>query len=187
MKRTFFFAAAFMAISTSTAMAHPGHTAFTDLGAGLVHPFIGLDHILAMVAVGLLAVQSGGKARFVLPALFVGTMLVGGLLGLSSLAIPYVETGIIGSVILLGSVIASGKVMNLTSSSMMVVLFSLFHGIAHGVEMQPDMSVVAYGAGMAAATAVLHMIGMGIGQFAPSAMRIAGAAVAVSGVALAAV
>jgi len=185
MKRTFILATTFAGLFATPVLAHPGHTVAGDLATGLMHPFLGLDHILAMLAVGLLAVQSGGKAKFALPALFVGVMIVGGYAGLSALNVPFVEQGILASVILLGVVIAAGGKLSLGISAPMVAAFALFHGAAHGMEMAVDTSAMAYGSGMIAASTLLHFAGMGVGQFAPHLLRYAGAAVAVAGFGLA--
>lgn len=187
MKRTVFLATAITLIATNSAFAHPGHTVTGDFTSGLLHPFVGLDHILAMLAVGLLAAQSSGKSRFALPALFVGVMAIGGVLGLSALNIPYVEQGILASVVLLGAVIAFGKTLPFAVSATMVALFAIFHGAAHGIEMPADTTIAAYGLGMIAASSILHAIGIAAGHFAPYALRYAGAAVAFAGLGLAAV
>jgi len=184
MRHTLILAAAFAGLFAAPALAHPDHTIAGDLVVGLMHPFMGLDHILAMVAVGLLAIQSGGKSKLVLPVLFVGVMMVGGYAGLSAFSIPFIEQGIVASVILLGAIIAFGGKMSFTFSAPLVAAFALFHGAAHGMEMPIDTSAVAYGTGMIAATGILHLFGMGAGRFAPQLLRYAGAAVAVAGVGL---
>ena len=186
MKRTFLLSATLIALSSAPALAHTGHTATDGLTSGLAHPFLGADHLLAMVAVGLFAVQSGGVNRFLLPLLFVGTMIVGGALGLSGVAVPFVEAGIVGSVILLGAAIAYGRHIPAPAAAVMVAAFALFHGVAHGTEMPADASALAYGAGMAIATAILHVMGMGVATVVPSVLRFAGGAIALSGIALAA-
>jgi urease accessory protein len=187
MKHTVFLATALTLLSAGSAYAHPGHTITGDFTAGFVHPFIGLDHILAMVAVGLLAAQSSGKSQLALPAIFVGVMALGGLVGLSAFNVPYMEQGILASVILLGAVVAFGKKLPLAASAAMVALFAIFHGAAHGVEMPADMTAAAYGVGMMIASAALHGAGITAGRFAPFALRYAGAAVAFAGLGLAAV
>ncbi len=186
MKRTFLLSATFLVLSSAPALAHTGDHAASGLTSGLAHPFMGADHLLAMVAVGLFAVQSGGINRFLLPLLFVGTMIVGGALGLNGVAVPFVEAGIVGSVILLGAAIAYGRQMPTAVAAVMVSTFALFHGVAHGTEMPIEASALAYGAGMAVSTAILHVMGMGVASVVPSILRIAGGAIALSGVALAA-
>ena len=186
MKRTFLLSATFLALSSAPALAHTGHTVMSGFTSGLTHPFLGADHLLAMVAVGLFAVQSGGLNRFLLPILFVGTMIIGGVLGLNGVAVPFVEVGIVGSVILLGAAIAYGRKIAAPIAAIMVSAFALFHGVAHGTEMPLEASALTYGVGMAISTAVLHVMGMGIASAVPSILRIAGGAIALSGVALAA-
>jgi len=186
MKRTVFLTTAISLFAASPALAHPGHTVTGDLTAGLLHPFMGLDHILAMLAVGLLAAQSSGKSRLILPTLFVAIMAVGGVVGLSSLNVPYMEQGIVASVILLGAIIALGGKLPLMASGSMVAVFALFHGAAHGVEMPADTTALAYGIGMLAASSVLHAAGIAAGHFAPYVLRYAGAAVSLAGIGLAA-
>jgi len=185
MKRTFFLAAVLSVLAATPALADAGHTMGADLVAGLIHPFMGLDHILAMFAVGMLAVQSGGKAKIILPTLFVSGMAIGGYVGLSALSIPFMEQVIIASVILLGIVIALGGKLPLGASALMVITFALFHGAAHGIEMPIDTSIIAYGLGILSATALLHAFGIGAALVAPYILRYAGAIVAVAGMGLA--
>ena len=171
------------ALLATPALAHTGHDA-GGLVAGLSHPILGLDHILAMIAVGLFAAQSGGKSKFTLPALFVVTMLAGGALGLSALSVPFVEAGIVGSVVLLGAAIAFGRKIPTAISASMIALFAAFHGVAHGAEIPAATSVLTFAAGMTISTAALHVLGLGIGTVAPVVLRYAGAAIALSGLAL---
>jgi urease accessory protein len=187
MNRTLLFSAAFLAASTSLASAHPGHTLFTDMSAGLLHPLSGFDHILAMFAVGLLAVQNGGASKLFLPLTFVAAMAVGGLVGVSSFEMPYMELGIAGSIVFLGVVIASGKNLTKMTSTVMVALFAIVHGMAHGTEIPADTSILAFGIGMLFATGSLHIAGVLFGKIAPTMLRTSGALIAASGLALAAV
>ena len=151
----------------SLAQAHPGlpgHThGFTN---GLLHPLTGLDHICAMVAVGLWAAQGGGRALWLVPTTFVSIMIVGGALGMGKVGIPYVEQGIAASVLVLGIFIAAAVRLPLAASMAIVGLFALFHGYAHGAEMPATASGFAYGIGFVLATASLHLCGIGIGLFA---------------------
>ncbi len=101
--------------------------------------------------------------------------------------VPYVEQGILASVVLLGAVVAFGKRLPLFASATMVALFAVFHGAAHGIEMPADTTAAAYGIGMMLASAALHAGGVAVGRFAPYALRYAGAAVAFAGIGLAAV
>ncbi len=169
---------------STTAFAHPGHDA--GLVGGLAHPFTGLDHMLAMLAVGLWASQLGRRAMLLLPVLFPAVMAVGAVLGVYGVGLPWVETGIVASVVTLGAVIALGVQPSLAASAGLVALFALFHGHAHGTELPAQGSALLYGAGFVAATAALHLIGMGVGVLAraPLALRTAGGAIAAAGVAL---
>jgi urease accessory protein len=145
----------------TVAQAHAGHSGGNaGFWSGLMHPFSGLDHILAMVAVGLWAVQLGGKALWTLPLTFVGTMAIGGLLGRLNLPLPLVEPGIIASGIILGGLIVAATRLPLVMSMSLVAFFAIFHGYAHGAEMPQGGSALTYGLGFVIATALLHFIGI---------------------------
>lgn len=174
--------------AASPAWAHTGAGTASGFLAGMFHPFQGQDHVLAMVTVGLLAVLIGGRALWAVPASFVGMMLVGGGLGLSGLAMPAVEMGILASVVVLGALVASGRPLPIGAAMALVGLFALFHGYAHAAEMPLRASAAAYSFGFASATILLHMIGIGAGMAAfgsPRVIRSAGAAIVLAGVALA--
>jgi urease accessory protein len=155
-------AGAFIALAPVAASAHPGHD-----GAGLVHGFMhplgGYDHIIAMVGVGLLAARLGGRALWLVPASFVAVMTVAGLAGSTGVALPYVETGILASVLVLGPVALFGMAMPVAAAMALVSFFAVFHGYAHGLEIPETASALAYGAGFVAATAMLHAAGIGLG------------------------
>jgi urease accessory protein len=157
-------AGAFIALAPVAAWAHPGHNGD---GAGLVdgfmHPLSGYDHIIAMVAVGVLAARLGGRALWLVPASFVAAMTVAGLAGSTGVALPYVETGILASVLVLGAVALFGMAMPVAAAMGLVGFFAVFHGYAHGLEMPETASALAYGAGFVAATAMLHAVGIGLG------------------------
>jgi len=144
------------------AHAHPGHDA-NGFAAGVSHPLHGLDHLLAMVAVGLWAAQLGGRARWVVPASFVSVMALGGALGMAGVALPFAEQGIFASVLMLGVLIAAAVRMPLAASAALVGLFALCHGHAHGLEMPATATGLTYGAGFVFATALLHATGIGAG------------------------
>jgi urease accessory protein len=153
---------------------------------GFAHPFSGLDHILAMVAVGLWAAQIGRRALWVLPLVFPLAMAAGGLLGMSGVALPGIETGIAASVALLGLFVALAAKPQLPAAIGLVALFALFHGHAHGAELPAAASPLLYGLGLVAATAALHLIGLGIGQILKLpqgrlAVRAGGAGIAAAG------
>jgi urease accessory protein len=146
------------------AEAHLLNAGSAGAAQGFAHPFSGLDHILAMVAVGLWAAQIGRRALWMLPLAFPLAIAAGGLLGMGGIAVPGVETGIGASVVLLGLMIALVARPPLPIATALVVLFAIFHGHAHGTELPQAASPVLYGLGFVAATALLHMIGLGIGQ-----------------------
>jgi urease accessory protein len=151
----------------SLAQAHPGAPGHTHgFSNGLLHPLTGLDHICAMVAVGLWAAQRGGRALWLVPATFISIMIVGGILGMGKVGIPYVEQGIAASVLVLGIFIAAAVRLPVAASMAIVGLFALFHGYAHGAEMPDTASGLAYGIGFVIATASLHLSGIGIGLLA---------------------
>lgn len=168
-----------------SALAHVGHHA-GGLAGGLAHPFSGLDHILAMVAVGLWASQLGRPASWLLPVTFPAVMAVGAYLGTVGLALPLVEPAISASVLVFGAVIALALRPSVTTSAALIGVFALFHGYSHGVEGPAQGSVLAYDAGFIVATLALHAIGFAIGVIANRspvrfAARTAGAVIAAIG------
>ena len=173
-------------IVPSLAHAHvsPDHT--NGALSGLSHPLLGLDHILAMLAVGLWAAQLGGRATWLVPATFVGLMTVGGTLGMAGFTLPFVEEGILVSVLMLGVLITASVRLPLAVSMGVVGLFAIFHGHAHGTEMQLGLSGLGYGLGFILTTAGLHACGIGLGRLAQHQsrtplLRFAGAAIALVG------
>jgi urease accessory protein len=177
---------------SGVAHAHTSGLPHLDFAAGLAHPLGGLDHILAMVAVGLWATQLGSRALWLVPLTFVLTTAVGGLLGFLGVTLPYVEVGIAGSVVILGILVTLSSRLPLAFSMALVGLLAIFHGYAHGAEMAAEASAFWYSLGFMLATALLHLTGIGIGlvtrQGIPAqALRFGGAAIAASGVFLLAV
>lgn len=172
-------------LSPAVAFAHAGHD-HSGLMAGVAHPVTGLDHLLAMLAVGLWAAQQQDAARWALPVTFVGTMLLGGVLGFSGVEIPLMETGIAGSVLAFGLLVAVAARLPMAVSLGLTAVFALTHGVAHGLELPELSSPWGYAAGFVAATAALHTIGYALVRFLPQAaaplVRIAGAAGAGVGV-----
>ncbi|MFL9923791.1 HupE/UreJ family protein [Herbaspirillum lusitanum] len=163
------------ALAAGSAIAHPGHPDSMMHGsasfmAGFEHPFSGIDHLLAMLAVGLWAAQNKRSALWVLPLAFPLMMVVGALLAFNGLSLPAVETGIAASVAVLGLLIAFAVRMPLWASTLVVSLFAMFHGYAHGSELPHGSSAAMYGAGFILATALLHAAGLGIGVFAGKQM-----------------
>jgi urease accessory protein len=148
------------------AFAHPGVGAASDLWNGFVHPLGGLDHLCAMIGVGLWAAQRGGRAIWLVPLGFMLVMLLGGLLGTLAISLPWVEQGIAASVLILGMLIAAAVRLPLVVNVLIVGTFALFHGHAHGAEMLHTYSAMAYCAGFLATTALLHAVGIALGLVA---------------------
>ncbi|AGI26248.1 HupE/UreJ family protein [Pseudomonas sp. MT3] len=171
-------------LTPAVAFAHPGHGDH-GLIAGLAHPVTGLDHLLAMFAVGLWAAQQQGAARLALPCTFVAAMLAGGLVGFEGLQVPFMETGIAASVLALGLCVALAVRPPLFLAMGATALFALAHGVAHGLELPELSSPWLYAAGFVAATAALHAAGYGIVRVLPQAasslVRCAGLASAGAG------
>jgi urease accessory protein len=152
-----------MAWFVQPAMAHSVPSPQNSLLSGIAHPLGGLDHLLAMLAVGLWASQLGGRAIWQLPAAFLALMAVGGGIGIAGIALPGAEFMIVFSVLLLGVLIACAARFPLVSSLGVVAVFALFHGHAHGAEMGVSISAVGHGLGFTLASALLHLAGIGIG------------------------
>jgi urease accessory protein len=152
-----------MALSASSADAHTGVGSTMGFVNGLLHPVFGIDHILAMLMVGTFAVQLGGRSLFLVPATFVGSMAVGGMLGLPSISIGIAEFGIALSVLTLGLIIAFRLKPAMPVTMAAVVFFGICHGHAHGTEMPENASGLAYAAGFMLTTAVVHAVGAGVG------------------------
>src|SRR5262249_3292444 len=150
------------------------------------------DHVLAMVMVGVFAWQLGGLALWLVPATFVAVTAAAGAFGIAGVGVPFVETGIAVSVIVLGAIVAFTVKPPVAAAMGVVGLFAIFHGHAHGAEIPEDAGGVAYAAGFMIATALLHLAGIGAGfligkaseHYGASAMRLAGGLAAVAGVGL---
>jgi len=151
------------ALLPTFAHAHVGIGEASGFLHGLLHPASGLDHVLAMLAVGLWAAQTGGRSVMVVPLTFVGVMALGGALPMLGIGLPFVERGILLSVLLLGVLIAASVRLPLWLGSGMVGLFALWHGHAHGAEMPALASGIGYALGFLLATALLHAIGIVFG------------------------
>jgi urease accessory protein len=148
---------------SGVANAHTGAGDVTGFWHGLAHPIGGLDHILAMVAVGLWAAQLGGKALWLVPSTFVVTMAGSSLFGHFGLPLPGVELGILASDFILGLLLLFAARLPVAVSVGIVGILALFHGYAHGAEMPDTASGLAYGLGFIISTATLHLAGMGLG------------------------
>ena len=139
--------------------------------SGLLHPVLGFDHLLAMIGVGLLSTQLGGKHIWYLPAAFVFFLMVGGLVGLMEVPLPAVEGVIAGSVLILGLAIATGGVLGTALAYPIVAIFAIFHGHANGMEVPSLGEPAGYVIGFMIASAVLHLIGVGIGELFKGSIR----------------
>jgi urease accessory protein len=184
------FAAALWVAAATPAMAHENEVIrYGSLLGGLFHPVLGPDHLLAMLSVGILSAQIGGRAIWTVPATFVTVMAMGGAVGLVISEVPMgiVELGIGASVLLLGGIIAAGRRLPIVAAMLAVGFFATFHGYAHGVETPTIAEPVAYVIGFLAGTALIHLAGVLIGsvvlQYRPGAraLRVMGAAVALIG------
>ncbi|MEW5902820.1 MAG: HupE/UreJ family protein [Pseudomonadota bacterium] len=148
---------------STAASAHTGHGA-SGLVTGLLHPFSGMDHLLAMLAVGLWAGQLGGRRVWRLPATFMAMLAAGAFIGMALPDLPLIEPGIAASVLILGLLIASPTKLALPISYALTAAFGLFHGYAHGSEMPSAAAPLAYAAGFLLATAALHLSGIVLGN-----------------------
>jgi urease accessory protein len=152
-----------LALLPGAAFAHTGAGHAHGFVQGFAHPIGGLDHLLAMVAVGLFAAYLGGRALWLVPTTFVGVTALGGLLGVSGAALPYVELGIALSVVVFGLLVALRWNFPVTGAMAIAGVFAVFHGYAHGTELPENASGLAYGIGFMIATALLHLAGIAIG------------------------
>lgn len=175
-------------LAPALAMAHDG-THGLGFAVGLAHPLGGLDHVLAMVAVGLWAAMVGGRALWALPVAFVGAMVLGGVLGASAVMLPGTEPMILSSIVILGVLAALALRLPMGAALAVVAVFGLFHGHAHGAE-GPAEGLALYAVGFAFSTMALHAAGLALGLAlnavsARSVVRVLGAGTAVAGLSLA--
>jgi len=178
-----------LVLGASPALAHVGHGTTASFAAGIAHPLSGLDHIAVMLVVGLWAALKGGRVLWAWPAAFVGVMLVGGALGIVRMPVPFVEPGILASVVALGLLVALAVDLPVWTGALVVGLFGVFHGHAHGTEVAENLAGIGYMAGFALATATLHALGISFALLlnrvhARAVIRIAGAACVLNGAAL---
>lgn len=180
-------ALAALAVTTLPAFAHLNPEEHGSFMAGFSHPLFGADHILAMVAVGIWAAQISGRALWIVPSAFVGTMALGFLLALGGFDLPFVEPAILASVIALGLLVAMAARLPASTAAAVVGIFALFHGHAHGGELG-SAGALQFGLGFVIATALLHMagiaLGLGIARLGMVASRIIGALTALAGLSL---
>jgi len=171
-------------IASGAASAHIGTHPGGGLVTGLAHPFMGLDHLLAMVAVGIWAAQLGGRHLLLLPAIFVATMAAGAVAGTYGWPLPQVEGMVALSVLVLGLLVALALNTRWYWPVSLVALFALFHGHAHGTEMPEFSAPWLYFAGFTIATASLHAFGVAAGaalKTRPGILRAGGAAIGLAG------
>lgn len=174
------------------ALGHPGHpgdAAQASLVQGLLHPLTGLDHLLAMLAVGLWAAQLQGRAAWMLPGLFPAVMVAGAALAAAGMAMAGIEPLIALSVVVLGVAVTFGARPGLPASAALVGLFAFAHGQAHGVEMPAGGDLAGYVAGFVGATIFLHLVGLFLGMASQRwrggmLARAGGTAIAITGCAL---
>jgi urease accessory protein len=175
-----------LAATAPALYAHTYGAGGAGLGAGLAHPFLGIDHLLAMLAVGLWAAQQQGYARLTVPAAFVTAMTLGAAAGVSGLVVSGVEAGIAASVLVLGLLVAGRTRLPMPVGLALVASFAAFHGHAHGTELPPVASIAHYGLGMVLATVLLHGSGFLLGDrlqrlWGEAWVRAGGGAIATTG------
>jgi urease accessory protein len=186
------FVALALVASPGLASAHTGIGETGGFAHGFAHPFGGIDHLLAMIGVGVFARHLGGRALWLVPASFVTIMMGGGMLGTNGIALPFVESAIALSVIVLGVAIVARVDMPTLAAMAMVGIFAVFHGHAHGVEMPETVSGLSYGAGFVLATSILHLAGVSVGfgldrakgVYGDRALTLGGGTMALTGVVL---
>ncbi len=173
----------------SVVYAHDGsNVPFGGFLSGLVHPVLGYDHLLAMLSVGILSAQIGGRAIWTVPATFVGVMAVGGALGLIDIGLTSTEFGIAASLVLLGAIIAAERSLPVRLAMLGVGFFAIFHGYAHGTEMPTTAEPALYALGFLTGTALIHIAGVIIGDIAKHyergkvSLRVGGGLIALVGV-----
>jgi urease accessory protein len=168
------------------AHAHMGVGVASGWVHGVLHPFLGLDHLCAMLAVGLWAKQMGGRAVWCVPLTFVCVMALGGFLGITAIPLPFIEGGILLSLLVLGFLVAAAIQLPLFVCAVIVALFALFHGYAHGAEMPQSTSGLTYALGFMLSTVALHAAGItmatGLARIGrPQWLRLIGALIAMLG------
>jgi urease accessory protein len=170
------------------ALAHASGDHAHGFLQGVIHPATGLDHLLAMVAVGLIAMSRDRRVDWTIPISFLGFMLAGAILGRAGLSVPFVEQGILASILVLGLLITIAGMLPRLPCAAIIGGFAVFHGMAHGAEMPQTVRAVSFLAGLMLSTGVLHGLGMLAGRALvdTKAMRHAGFAISLGGLVLAA-
>jgi urease accessory protein len=153
-----------LALAASATYAHHLEVMGTGFGAGFGHPFLGLDHLAAMIAVGVWAAQAGWRPVWGVPLVFMTVMAFGAVLAFAGIALPAVEAGIAASVLVLGLLIAAAVRLPATAGAAIVAAFAVFHGHAHGSEIPQALAPWLYAGGFLLATALLHATGIVAGR-----------------------
>ncbi len=159
----FIYALLFFILIPATAFAHE-EGIYGSFKAGISHPVLGLDHLLAMVSVGVISHQMGGRAIWTVPATFVVVMAFGGVLGMIDIGLVSIELGIALSVVVLGIAIAANAQISNALIYLFVAMFAIFHGYAHGLEIPQLATSWSYVIGFMAGTAFLHILGVYLGR-----------------------
>jgi urease accessory protein len=185
MTRYLSLSAMFGAIMITAAAAHTGLGEVSGFVHGFAHPLGGLDHVLAMVAVGIFAAQLGGWALCLVPAAFIAALLLGAALGAAGMPLPMAQTGIALSVLGLGAGLVLQWRLSLAAAVAMIGFFAVFHGHAHGAEISLTASWLGHGIGFAVATALLHVLGIAIAtSYSRTFVRLSGGGLALAGTAM---
>ena len=174
---------------TTSVDAHPGHDGTHELtwdfSGGALHPLSGLDHMLAMIAIGVWAAQLGGRARWAVPMAFMAALTVGASLGAGGAGFSWLEQSIAASGLVLSLLVVSAARLPLAAGMVLASIFALFHGLAHGVEMPVSAGGFGYGLGFFTVTAALHSVGLAVGMLGKNQSiwvpRTVGAALVVAG------
>lgn len=162
-KQNFLFSVIVTFLCVSTAYAHEGTGIAGGLISGFMHPILGWDHVVAMVAVGLWGAFLGSPSIWILPVVFPLVMAFGGALGVMGVPVPAVETGIAASAVVLGAMVAFAVRPPIWIAALIVGAFAIFHGHAHGTELPNAANPLAYSIGFVVATGLLHLCGIAFG------------------------
>lgn len=173
-------------LAAGPALAHTGEGITGGFISGLYHPVFGLDHVVAMVGVGLWGAVLGAPAIWILPIVFPLVMALGAALGIAGVTVPLIEPGIALSGVVLGLLILFFVRLPLVAAAILVGFFAIFHGYAHGTELPNAANPLAYAVGFVISTGILHAIGIGFGALMGSdigkwAVRAGGAVIALIG------
>jgi urease accessory protein len=178
---------ALLLLAAGAAQAHEGEGLAGGFATGFMHPLLGPDHLVAMVAVGLWGAFLGAPALWLLPVVFPLVMAAGGVLGVLGVPLPAVEVGIALSAVALGAAVALALRPPLIVAALLVGVFAIFHGHAHGTELPQAANAVAYSLGFVIATGLLHLAGIAFGMLTHkpvgrTAVRALGGGIALLGV-----